>query len=402
VARGGLTLASLMQQAANLRDSLEAVTDADRAVLTRKPAYDTVDELVVTWTRRLDRASEAADTFSGAIRDLLTGLPSPDNGELPLADELSHLESETRQILVALQDQASKARQSLKDGRGEGSRYATLSATWAMERARFEAEYERVKVASTTHESKLAELADVERRERETREAVAVQREELKRLGDPAAEHTRLRQEWLNQMRVRSERLDAQCVELTTLSEGLLRAAMRRARGLADVSQRFRGAISGSGLRAAKLDSFFESLGQESDSTMTWELALAELERVLGSDPDARLTSEQTPVLARLGLAPADVKRIVSRLSPEGWLELALTPLVDSPNFEYRRKPGEYIQFAVASAGQQATALLRVLLNQGGPPLLIDQLEEDLVTASCSAMSWVSGGRSRHRPSLVR
>jgi type III restriction enzyme len=39
---------------------------------------------------------------------------------------------------------------------------------------------------------------------------------------------------------------------------------------------------------------------------------------------------------------------------------------------------GEYIPFRNASAGQQATALLKTLLNQPGPPLIIDQPEEDL------------------------
>jgi chromosome segregation protein len=52
--------------------------------------------------------------------------------------------------------------------------------------------------------------------------------------------------------------------------------------------------------------------------------------------------------------------------------------LDDHPVFEYRAKEGEHIAFADASAGQQATALLRVLLNQGGPPLIIDQPEDDL------------------------
>ena len=38
----------------------------------------------------------------------------------------------------------------------------------------------------------------------------------------------------------------------------------------------------------------------------------------------------------------------------------------------------EYIEFADASAGQQATALLTVLLNQRGAPLIIDQPEDDV------------------------
>lgn len=46
--------------------------------------------------------------------------------------------------------------------------------------------------------------------------------------------------------------------------------------------------------------------------------------------------------------------------------------------FEYRARENQYIPFANASAGQQATALLKALLNQPGPPLIIDQPEEDL------------------------
>lgn len=50
----------------------------------------------------------------------------------------------------------------------------------------------------------------------------------------------------------------------------------------------------------------------------------------------------------------------------------------DVPVFEYQQREGEYIKFSDASAGQQATALLKVLLKQDGPPLIIDQPEEDL------------------------
>jgi len=65
--------------------------------------------------------------------------------------------------------------------------------------------------------------------------------------------------------------------------------------------------------------------------------------------------------------------------------------------------------FADASAGQQATALLRVLLNQGGPPLLIDQPEDDLdsqVIQDVVNLIWAAkGGRqlifSSHNANLV-
>lgn len=64
--------------------------------------------------------------------------------------------------------------------------------------------------------------------------------------------------------------------------------------------------------------------------------------------------------------------------TPDGWLSLALTPIEDHPVFEYKTRDSDYIDFVDASAGQQATALMRVLLADTGPPLLIDQPEDDL------------------------
>lgn len=46
--------------------------------------------------------------------------------------------------------------------------------------------------------------------------------------------------------------------------------------------------------------------------------------------------------------------------------------------FQYRDQGNEYIEFYRASPGQQASALLEVLLNQRAGPLIIDQPEDDL------------------------
>jgi chromosome segregation protein len=55
-----------------------------------------------------------------------------------------------------------------------------------------------------------------------------------------------------------------------------------------------------------------------------------------------------------------------------------LTQFSDKPTFTYRSREEQYIPFENASAGQQATALLSVLLRQPGPPLIVDQPEDDL------------------------
>jgi hypothetical protein len=53
---------------------------------------------------------------------------------------------------------------------------------------------------------------------------------------------------------------------------------------------------------------------------------------------------------------------------PEDWLNLSLTSIGSRPIYEFRARDQEYIPFENASAGQQATALLKTLLNQPGRP----------------------------------
>lgn len=57
------------------------------------------------------------------------------------------------------------------------------------------------------------------------------------------------------------------------------------------------------------------------------------------------------------------------------------------PIFKYCVPGGRAIDFADASAGQQASALLGVLLSLEGPPLIIDQPEDDLDNAVISQIA---------------
>ena len=95
-------------------------------------------------------------------------------------------------------------------------------------------------------------------------------------------------------------------------------------------------------------------------------------------DQDGANRRPETPRLAACGLTASEQDRLAGRLKSEEWLALSLTPIKSVPVFEYRSREGEHIPFRNASAGQQATALLKTLLNQVGPPLIIDQPEEDL------------------------
>ena len=77
--------------------------------------------------------------------------------------------------------------------------------------------------------------------------------------------------------------------------------------------------------------------------------------------------SEEVVLLFLLGVSSAGIS-------------ISAIELEFTPEFYYttNNQLGDVISFKDASAGQQATALLTVLLNQVGIPLLIDQPEDDI------------------------
>src|SRR5690606_27679348 len=109
-----------------------------------------------------------------------------------------------------------------------------------------------------------------------------------------------------------------------------------------------------------------------------WLSLVHELEEIALWDPISTPDVPVVPALTRAGIGVGQIKRLGGRLTADLWLDFALHPVRSVPVFQFRTKESEYIPFADASAGQQATALVRALLNQEGPPLLIDQPEDDL------------------------
>jgi chromosome segregation protein len=87
-----------------------------------------------------------------------------------------------------------------------------------------------------------------------------------------------------------------------------------------------------------------------------------------------------TPILNKCSFIDTERKRIATHFDSSRWIDLSVAELEFNPKFQYctNKAKAEYIAFPDASAGQQATALLTVLLNQRGAPLIIDQPEDDI------------------------
>lgn len=288
------------------------------------------------------------------------------------------------------------------------STLSRLRAIWSSSLDAFGERYSTATTQSSAHALKLEELNTLEERRRELQQALDVGAQQLDLLGDPASRHEELRANWLALQEERTAKLNEQCKKLTDLSDELIRATILKGAGTIRQQQHFKSALKGSNVRGAKIETFLATITAADNPLADWHAALDELEQIVLAVGDPAEPST-TPTTALKEFNAADLERIAPKLTPETILDLGLMPLDDHPVFEYRSKEGEYIEFADASAGQQATALLRVLLNQGGPPLLIDQPEDDLdsqVIQDIVSLIWMAKSKrqlvfSSHNANLV-
>ncbi|MCL2482807.1 MAG: AAA family ATPase [Propionibacteriaceae bacterium] len=368
-------LQSLTQQALSLRQGLAGLSDDDRRVLDSRTAYDDARTASSTWVRDFQQLCASVAATSESVPEAMPTTGLPETMPRDLDDSVTSLREA---IASSLGEIGAALAHAVTIGDAAQLKVSAANGVLSSALDAHDLEYAAVKARSTAHESQLAELAELEKQQGAIRTLLQKQQSELSGLGDPASQHGQLRSELTAAWRERTALLQSQCEQLSDMSDGLIRASLGVGHGLDEAERRFKGLAAGSNVRTAQIESFFEQLRTESSPPSTWEGVLDELELLMLRDSDAEITSEQTPTLSRLGLRVADQKRIMPKLTPDGWLDLSLTELNDTPSFEYRTKEAQYISFEAASAGQQASALLTTLLSQGSVPLIIDQPEDDL------------------------
>jgi chromosome segregation protein len=370
---------SLSEQADTLREALTGLSDEDRALLHKGKLYDAADGAAQSWQDGVASFRDGASGLLLAIESRLDQLEPPPKE--PDETSLSAAFGEYRTFLV----DAKTSLQILLDR----SKHITAGADgadgdnpwrqWSEKLKAFKMAYEAAVQRSSAHGEKMKQLKSIEEQlTTHVRETGRV-REELRALANADASYRAERAAWEVLLKEKDDLLDAQCKGLTESSVGVIRAHVRRHADSSEFVTNLKRVLSGSRVQGSKIESLGESIAA-ADGGARWNALLNDLEKLaeFDSERDGAARRPEVPALVAAGLTQADVDRIARNLKPEDWLVLALTEIKSVPVFEYRAREQDYIAFRSASAGQQATALLKTLLNQAGPPLIIDQPEEDL------------------------
>ncbi|QDT48924.1 chromosome segregation protein [Symmachiella dynata] len=372
-----LEVESLTKQIEALRAELSGLSEADRETLARHDRLLREEQTLEGWKREQSRASELVRNVSRELSEL----PSPvlDWDSFDDKDILKEIEQNTQEMFRKAKEQVDAALHILEGAGESAEKIAELRRKWKAGYEKHLAEHVAVKERASIHETKLKQIEAAEKRIKELQAVVAQKRESMKALGEPETEYQMARGEWIDIYRDRGDLLEQKCAELTELSSGAIRATVRRGAGIEKALKRLKGLLVGTNVRGKKAEDLFDRIATHDNPVEEWNKVLAELEALamsVRSDEDS-FDAPDTPILSQY-YNNGDLERVARKITEEDWIDLSLEELTEVPSFEFRQGEMDYIAFSDASAGQQATALLRVLLNQEGPPLVIDQPEEDL------------------------
>lgn len=376
LAKRVLEARSLEEQADAIRSSLTGLSEQERALLNQGKPYGVAEEVVEGWLNDLKAVAGSLSALKSSITSNLEQAPIP-----PETPEKALLVAAREEYVMLMGRAREMADVLLPDIRKPIDAVdGTPWSEWRQKLQAFRDAYSAALNRSSTHRERMEQLQAIEGRLSSFHKETARMQEELKTLNAAGEVYNTERQGWYDLKAERDELFDGQCQRLTESANGAIRAHIKRFADPGDFVGRLREALSGSNVRREKIEALGDSIVEADNPQDRWSRLLFELEQLAAFDPEQEGADRrpETPSLAASGMTAADLDRVARKLHPDDWLALSLIDVESVPIFEYRARESDYIPFNNASAGQQATALLKTLLNQVGPPLLIDQPEEDL------------------------
>ncbi|MDD5530466.1 MAG: AAA family ATPase [bacterium] len=393
IEKNELELKSLSEQVEGLRKNLKGISDEDKITIESHKQYEVIEQLVDGWQGELTSAKEALE---GLIRDI-EGSPTaiPDDAILPDKEQvvIVNIHKEIKTIFDGINSTINSLNSNLNAKVESLLKLNSLIEKWEEIRTLHKQKYETAKGKSTSQETILTQIQKIEERIKEIRKSLMEKKQSVLKAGDPEINFNNLKKEWFNIHRERADLLESQCSRLNDLSDSNLKATLGRGKGLSNFEETLKRMITGTNIRQEKIGAISNQIISDTNPINKWDTILLEFETLanfdLNKNPSKVLPT--TPILNSAGFTENDLRKVAEKITSENWIDLFLVQLDDLPLFEYKTREEEYIEFTDASAGQQATALMHVLLNQEGPPLIIDQPEDDLdnqMISDIAALIW--------------
>lgn len=369
---------SLNNQADNIRKSLKGVSTADQETINKKPKFEKEETIIFNSKNELTVFENKADE----LLRLLEKYPEPlgDIEQLENKDLIQSISKEIDSTFVEIKANALALKALFSTEKL--SKLNDLISQWNQKKETFETAYELSKSNSQSSQQQLLEIQKIEQRLSEINKIISDRKLLLKEIGTPEEDFSAQRASWQKFHVEKVALLNEQAVKFTELSKNLIKAEVTKSINLQPFKLQLKNIFEGTRIREERIDSVVELIKQSADPVKEYTGILEEFRQLaeLKVSEDKTLKIPETPILTNCGFTEDHKSKLCSKITTDDWLRLSASELEFNPEFFYttNNQLGDVIPFREASAGQQATALLTVLLNQPGIPLLIDQPEDDI------------------------
>lgn len=380
IARLELELKSVIEQVENLRKNLKGITDEDRATIESHESFMILEQLLDTWISEINTSTESLDKLLLEIQHLPTPIPESISFPSDTKDTFTAISSGIINLFNTMRKQLESTLTTMKVFQDNEPSFSQNKLAWLQKLTRHKESYDAAKERSSSQQNILTQMNQLEERIKNIRQSINEKKQLLNKLWNQDELFFNLKSQWILLHKERADLINIQCERLTGLSDNNLKASLGRGKGTDSLNNTLRTLTSGINFRKDKIDSICSHISSSQNPINEWHDLLIEFEAlaVYDSSKASSETFPNTPKLASIGLSQNDLRKLADKITNANFIDLLLVQLEDLPIFEYRTREGEYISFSDASAGQQATSLIHVLLNQDGPTLIIDQPEDDL------------------------
>ncbi len=369
---------SLNTQANKIRKSISGLSTENQRIIDQKSKYEGEAILVSNFQHDLSSVQNKIEELS----KVLATYPSPleEGLELVNKDIIEDLEREQGAVFNEIKLLASQLEDAFHSENMK--QFNAKVDLWNSRKIKFEISYETAKAESKSSQQQLQEIRKIEERLSEINILIAERKFVLKDIGETNDIFSELRDKWQEYHYNKVDLLNEQAKIFTQLSRKQIKAEVAKNINLASVKTILKNLFTGLRIREDRIDDLINYV-KESDDPISQYVSLLEELRSLGEvkvSEDKNYDIPDTHILSECGFSNEQKSKLCKKITPDDWLTLATIELEFDPEFYYRtdNRHDDVIPFADASAGQQATALLTVLLNQPGIPLLIDQPEDDI------------------------
>ena len=361
---------SLEAQKEAIQKALPTIDKETQDIINQYPQRKSDLTLVVSYENKISEILAGFDELHG---DISVGLSLPEGAE--------DLPSETDEVFNKADELLEKAGNAIENFQrgisGDKKDFDELTAYYENAHREFLQRYEDASKKTLAHQGKIQQLKAVMDSLNNVENRIGELEKEIKSLENVESEFSSKFQSWVSLHNQKADSLEGQCEQLNMKSGGEIEAVLKRGADIDEAIRKLDEAIKGARISSDRWDALKKTIVDADSPVETWSKLIQELRLFAELEIGDVLDEEKIPSLASWDLSPNAKRVIIERLTPDKWFEIAFTSLNDIPVFYYQ-KNRDNIPFEDASAGQQATALLKVLLQEEKGPLLIDQPEDDL------------------------